>query len=412
MMGPAPRGGDAANSSSYTLIESQSALAEFCHRIASAKRLAVDTEFVGERTYWPILELIQVSDGLGHVGLIDVRAVPEAKPLAKLLGDVSREKILHSANQDIALLERYLGVPPLPVFDTQIAAAMAGLGAQVSYANLVRDCLGGKVDKKHTVSDWSKRPLGKGQLEYAAVDVEHLHGLRDHLAERLESLGRVQWFVEEQAKRAEEARRIDGVDNEEMHMTVKEWSKLSERKLAILRELAVWREMEARKQNVPRRMVMPDHALIALAQIAPESREEVKGHRQIPAGQFHRHIDTLIPLIKKAKELPREKWPHKEPAVRPDVPAGFVELMQALVRCIAEEEKIASTLLATSAELTALVNNRTRLEELDLPVLQGWRRELIGEKLVELMEGKMHVKIVGGEHVIFERERGGRGGKG
>ncbi|MDK2972368.1 MAG: ribonuclease [Candidatus Sumerlaeota bacterium] len=386
----------------YEYIESPKALRAFCKRLDPHAPLAVDTEFVGERTYYPELEVIQLTDGAGNTAVVDAKAIGKGEPLAALLTNASREKIFHSGAQDLPILERFAGSIPWPVFDTQLAAAMIGLGAQVSYQNLVEMCLGKRVDKGQTASDWSQRPLKQAQLDYAATDVAHLHALRAYMIERLEKMGRLEWYREEQQKRAEDSTKRADMADEELYTTVKEWMKLSGRQLAVLRELTAWREQEARRQNVPRKKIMPDPGLVGLSRIIPQSRADVQGARQLPAGPLYRYIDELLPLIRKASELPKEQWPKKPVTQRPDVPAGFVELMQSLVRTMAEQEQIASALLATSSELTSLVNNRHRIEDLDLPVLRGWRRELVGAKLIALLEGKLTLRIADRRRLEFE----------
>lgn len=395
-----PRGTDSARP--FDFVQDAAGLQHLCAKLQNSTLLAVDTEFIGERTYYPQLELIQIADGNGTAALIDVPAAGDLAPLAEILTDPNREKIFHSAGQDVLILERALGAPPFPMFDTQLAAAMTGFGMQISYANLVRACLDAVVDKDHTASDWSHRPLSTDQLDYAYRDVEFLHALRDDLLQRLEARGRVHWFLEEQEKRAAGLREKDTTTDDERFRQVKEWARLSERKLAILRALAAWRERRARDRNIPRKQVMADASLIGLAQIAPDKREDIQKKRQLGSGAVGRWIDELLPIIQEAKALPREQWPKKHRNEPPDIPTGFVELLQALVRRIAEEEDIAPQLLATTGELSALVNNRGRLDGLALPVLEGWRRELAGESLVELLEGRLSLRIVDGTHLRFD----------
>ncbi len=388
---------------SYELIESQESLVRFCEVIAQSEILAVDTEFVGEKTYYPTLELIQVGDGRGNIGLVDVRQCGDMAPLAEILCSANRTKIFHAATQDISILERSLGKPPEPLFDTQLAAAMVGIGAQVSYANLVQELLSKTVDKAQMVSDWSQRPLKRAQLDYAASDVLHLHSIRTILQHKLEELGRQDWFTEEQRRRVEDARQNDTAPESELYTNVKEWGKLSGQRLAILQQLAIWREREAKSQNVPRRTIMPDAGLVGLARLAPSNRDDVRNVRQLPQGAVYRYIDQVLPIIAEAKKIPRDQWPKKTTSQRPDIPNGFVELLQALVRATAEQEKIASSLLTTTSELNALVNQRGRLDDgLKLPVLNGWRREMIGERLIALLQGKVRLRIEDGERLVFE----------
>jgi len=386
----------------FEYLDNPERLADFCARLASSRRIALDTEFVGENTFYPELELIQLAGDDGAIGIVDARTAGKMEPLGELMADSGREKILHSGSQDIPLLGRHLGAPPRPLFDTQLAAAMVGLGAQVSYAGLAEEFAGARLGKKHTVSDWSRRPLLPQQLAYAADDVRHLHAIRDGLAARLEKLGRMEWFEEEQERRITDAAEPEVIPDEEFHRTVKEWGKLRGRELAVLRELALWREAEAKRKNMPRRRVLPDQALVNLARMAPTRREEARDLRHIPQGLLYRYIDDILPVIERANKLPRDQWPRRAESRTPDVPPGIVEVISAVVRTTAEQEQIAPALLATTSELTALVNNRRRLDDLDLPVLKGWRRELIGEKLIELLDGRLILRIHDGDRLAIE----------
>lgn len=388
----------------YAFIDTDKALGEFCRALAADALVAIDTEFVGEKTYWADLELVQIRGENGAVGLVDARGIRDPKPLADVLLDPAREKILHSGTQDIQILHRWLGGAIEPLFDTQIAAAMAGDGAQMSYANLVSRYCGATLAKDHTVSDWSRRPLSRAQLDYAAEDVVHLHELREKLLKTLQSLEREPWFRDEQQSRVREilAGCSEETPDDELYMEVKEWGKLKGRHLAILQRLAAWRERKARALNEPRRKLMPDQALITLARLAPSTREEIRSARQLPQGPANRFIDDVLAVVAEAKKIPKEQWPKREATQYPDIPAGVVELLQALVRTVAEEERIAPTLLTTSAELNSLVNHRRRLDEAEFPVLQGWRRQLVGERLLALLDGRLVVRIEKQDRMVFE----------
>ncbi len=386
----------------FSFIETAGDLAAFCRSLAADRPVALDTEFVGENTYIPVLEIIQVSDGAGRIGIVDVRAVRDLGPLARVVGDPEREKIFHSAKQDVALLYRHLGVAPAPAFDTQVAAAMVGLGAQVSYVNLVRDVLRVHLPGEQTTSDWSMRPLTEAQLVYAAQDVEFLHPLHSALVERVSALGRTEWLREELDHRVQSYIENDPTPDDERYRGVRDWMKLDGLALAILRELAAWREEEARKRNLSRRLVLSDEALIALSRLAPESRDDVRDLRRVPQGQLQRYLDEILEVVARARRIPKDKWPMKRAPTRPDIPEGLVELFQAIVRATADQESIAANLLSTREELQTLAIRRREIETLDLPVLTGWRRQIIGEKLLALLEGRMHLRIDAGHRVVID----------
>lgn len=387
----------------FALLASDAALVAFCDGLASSRRIAVDTEFVGEQTYWPVLELVQLAGDDGRPGIVDVRSVRDLGPLRAVLGDPGREKILHAGAQDLPLLARVVGAAPEPVFDTQLAAAMVGLGAQPSYASLVDRLAGARVDKGQTVSDWSRRPLEARQLAYAADDVRHLHAVREALGARLASLGRTAWFEEEQARRVDAALRVHETPEEDFHRTVKDWSRLRGRELAVLRALALWREAEARDRDVPRKRVLPDPALVHLARRPPRSRKDLgRLPRNVPGHLVDRHADAIVSVAREAAALPREAWPVRPEGRAPDLPPGLPEVLAAVVRGVADDTGIAPPLLATSAELAALVAHRDDEAPPDLPVLRGWRRALVGETLLALLRGERVVRIADGRRLVVE----------
>jgi len=388
----------------FEYIATDDELRAFVHRLAPSGPLALDTEFVGENTYTPVLELIQIADSEGRIGLIDIQTVRDFTPLKRIVRDPKRTKLFHSAKQDIFLLHRLLGTPPAPSFDTQVAAAMVGLGAQLSYVNLVRLLLGVHIKGAETVSDWSKRPLTDAQQVYAAQDVEFLHRLHETLQQRVEALGRTDWLREELERRVASTLEDDPTPDDERYRAVRDWMKLDGIQLAILRELAVWRESEARKRNVSRRLVLPDETLIALARRGPDSRGDLGDLRRIPQGQLYRCLDDVLQVIRRAKKIPKDQWPQKRAPKRPDIPEGLVELFQAIVRSTADQESIAASLLTTREELTTLAIRRHEPHALDIPVLQGWRRTMIGEKLLELLDGRMHLRIEERNRVIIDRK--------
>jgi ribonuclease D len=394
---PGARRGERRGAPNYVYIESRSALEAFCAEIRDSRALAIDTEFVGEKTFHPRLEIVQIADDRGRIGIVDVPAVGDLAPLAEPIADSRIEKVFHAGTIDLAILERRLGVLPEPIFDTQLAAAMAGLGAQISYKNLVELALKARVGGKQTVSDWSRRPLSRDQLDYSAEDVAHLHALRDRLAERLTQLGRLDWLIEEQRERIAEIKLAEARPEEEQFRQVKEWRKLEGRDLAVLRELTIWRERTARRLDLARRFVMTDAGLIALAQLGPRSVEEMTGLRRVPTGPARKFARDILAAIERGAATPRETWPRKGGEKPPIIPTGLVEVLQALVRCTAEAENIASTMLATSDDLKAIAANLDRLERLDSPVLKGWRRELVGRKIIALIEGHCSVGVEDGQ---------------
>lgn len=386
----------------YLSIQTQEELELGCARLAADRPLAIDTEFVGEKYFIPKLELLQVSDG-AEILLIDTGTIADLRPVARLIGDNAHPKIFHAAGQDIEILDRELGARPAPVFDTQIAASLLGYGAQISLANLIKAVLGIDVSSKHSTSDWSHRPLSREQLLYAATDVQYLHALHGHLLDELSKRGRLAWYEDEQTMRLEQIVAVGGHPGEELYRRVKDWMSLSPKELAILRELAIWREETARTRNLPRRTVMTDEGLIELTRFQPETREKAMKLRRINPSQLGKWFDEVREVIARGRAVPREQWPRKPAAERPDIPTGLVELCQALLRTEAERQDIAATVLATTDDIQQVVMRRGDLTESFCPLLRGWRREVAGQKVIDLLQGRLTVTVSADGSLRFEK---------
>ncbi|MDX2175545.1 MAG: ribonuclease D [Candidatus Sumerlaeia bacterium] len=378
----------------FRYITDSAGLAEAAAALDNAPWVAVDTEFVGERHYRARLEVVQLAVP-GAIFIIDVQRCPDLAPLRPALEDNSKLKILHAAGQDVALMDRQTGGRMANVFDTQLAAAFLGYGLQVSLTNLTMSLLKIELDGKHTTSDWSERPLTPQQLEYAACDVAWLGAIRDRLSAQLEARGRAAWFVEEQEARLQESVDDEPTPDEELFRRVKNALSLKPRELAHLRELTAWRERTARSANVPRRQVMTDEGLVELATHQPRTREALSKLRRVPTGPAMRYSDQVLPAIERASQIPREQWPAKiKPPSLPSLPTGVVELAQAVLRNCSEGEDVASTLVATTSELNQFIGCKIGGGDLDgHPLLKGWRRELVGERLVRLLEGRLLIRV-------------------
>lgn len=389
----------------YQLIENGAELERLCREFAKAERLAVDTEFVREKSYFPRLEVLQISDG-NRIILIDVPAVGNLQPLRELFVEAPVLKIFHAADQDIDILNGELGAAPAPIFDTQIAASLLGYGQQVSLANLVRTVLEKEVISGQSVSDWTARPLTVEQLHYAASDVEHLHALHAVLLEGLRSRGREGWYEDEQAQRVASIT-APGVPDEELYRKVKDWASLSRQELAVLRELAQWREQTARQRNCPRRSVLTDDGLIDIARFQPNTKAKAARLRRVNPGQINRYFEELQEVIRRGRAVPKDQWPEKPKGERRDLPTGLVEICRALLRAEADRHEIAAAVVATNSDLQDLLNNRDRLEEkTGNPLMHGWRYELVGKQLVDLLQGRLVVRVGEEGDLVFENREG------
>jgi ribonuclease D len=357
--------------------------------------LALDTEFVGEDSFIPKLELIQVATS-EIAAVIDFPAVQTNGSLApfwELICDPKVEKVVHAGRQDLDLFALHAGEIPKPFFDTQIAAAMLGFGAQVAYANLVQRIHGTKLDKAHTFTNWSARPLSTEQIAYAAEDVQFLLPIHTHLQKRLHALGRSEW-VREEFSRLETVVGEKSKEPLDRYQRIRGWDSLKPKQATVLRDLAAWRETEARRRNVPRGRVLRDEVLLQLARHPPKSVDELRGLRGLHSAEIDRNGDQLIATITASLALPPSAWPEIPRERRPEPESiGLVELLQAVLKARATEAKIAPTLLATSSDLQALVEAMEKKRTVDLPLLRGWRKHLVGELLTQILEGTVTVSV-------------------
>ncbi|MEK6784331.1 MAG: ribonuclease D [Nitrospirota bacterium] len=376
-------------------ITSAPALNELCEQLRDSPRLALDTEFVGEETFVPKLELIQVATE-HTAAIIDFPAVLSGGALDgfwEIVCDERVQKVVHAGRQDLDLFAVHAGQIPKPFFDTQIAAAMVGFGPQVAYANLVQRVHGKRLDKAHTFTNWSARPLSHDQLAYALEDVTFLLAIHDHLHGRLSKLGRLQW-VDEEFSRLEGAVGETRREPQERYQRIRGWDQLKPKSAVVLRELATWREGEAKRRNVPRSRVVRDEVLLQLARQPPRHQDELRNVRGLHPSEVDRNGESILAAICAALALPPSAWPVLSRERKPEPEAnGFVELLQAIVKARALEEEIAPTLLATTADLQELVEAKTNRSALDLPLLRGWRRVLVGELLLDALDGKVALTI-------------------
>lgn len=382
-------------SSPHRYITSATELGELCEQLKDSPRLALDTEFVGEDSFVPKLELIQVATE-HTAAVIDFPAVQANGVLEtfwEIVCDPAVEKVVHAGRQDLDLFAVHAGQIPKPFFDTQIAAAMVGFGSQVAYANLVQRVHGKRLEKAHTFTNWSARPLSREQLAYALEDVTFLLAIHDHLHGRLSKLGRLQWVHEEFA-------RLEGVvaetrrEPQERYQRIRGWDQLKPKSAAVLRELAAWREGEAKRRNVPRSRVVRDEVLLQLARHPPRQMDELRKVRGLHGSEIDRNGEVLLATIQAALALPPSAWPvlSKERKAEPES-TGLVELLQAIVKSCALKAEIAPTLLATTADLQALVDAKSDRSGLELPLLRGWRRLLVGDALLDTLAGKLTVSV-------------------
>ncbi|MDZ4064703.1 MAG: ribonuclease D, partial [Coriobacteriia bacterium] len=327
-------------------------LREVAKKIRGSEFITLDTEFMRERTYYARLCLIQVATD-DVVAIIDPLAVDDLEPLFEILRDHSIVKILHAGGQDLEIFHKLMGEVPAPVFDTQIAATLAGFPQQVGYGALVKEITDEVLDKSDTYTDWAKRPLSETQIEYALNDVRYLVPIYKTLKERLEREGRLDW-LEADFERLEDPATYEVPPEEQWHR-IKRISSLNRRQLGVLMAVTAWREREAQRRDVPRRWVVGDESLVEIARRAPRDASELQQIRGVGDKLGKGSHRSLIAAVTRGVELPEDELPvfgPKRQRVR-DI-EGLVDLMAALVRIRAKEHNVAVPLLASRSELERL----------------------------------------------------------
>ena len=367
-------------------IDTPEQLESLCARLRGQPWLALDTEFIRERTYRARLCLVQVATD-EVVACIDTLALERLDPLLDLLLDPATVKVLHAARQDLEIFYDITGGNvPGPVFDTQLAATLAGFGDQIGYAELVRRLLGITLDKSQARTDWSARPLDPEQLSYAADDVRHLRTAYITLREQLTASERLTWLDDDFTALVDPEQYRN--DPETAWRKVRGAKQMRGRQLAILKGLAAWRERQAAEADRPRRWVLDDAALLALAKSSPTRREQLAKVRGVGEGLARRHGADLLEVIRAAIETPpatesRQQRPRPLAAAE----EASVDALMALVRLQAHHHKVAPATLATRRDLEALIRG-----ERDLPLMQDWRHGLVGELLESFLTGGIRLR--------------------
>jgi ribonuclease D len=361
-----------------TLVTAPEQLDAAVFRLQGARRLAIDTEFMRERTYFPQLCLLQVaSDSDCH--LVDPLAAIDLAPLLAVLCERTRPKILHAARQDLEVLLNAGGVVPGPIFDTQVAAALLGLPPQVGYADLVARRLGHSIDKGQTRTDWSRRPLSAAQLAYAADDVHHLLQLHDELSAALQAQGRSAWHAEECVALEEPA--LYRTEPADAWRRLKGLGRLRPVEQAVARALAGWREQRAIAANKPRGWILADEALYALATSGATTTADLDKVAALPPSVVRKRGEELLELMHGA----RESCGDAPVATMPERPTPEqtrrIGLLQQRVRDVAAGLGISPEVLATRRDVEAMVLGSPDRSAL----LRGWRREVVGEPLLSLL---------------------------
>jgi len=381
------------------IVETNEALNAFVTELGQAPYLALDTEFLRDQTYYPKLCLIQVA-APGAEGIIDPLAPNlDLAPFYDLIRRPEIVKVMHAARQDIEIFYLQGGVLPDPLFDTQIAAMVAGFGDAASYETLARKIAHVEIDKSARFTDWSHRPLSKRQLEYAMADVTHLRVIYEWLSARLEKTGRTAWVAEEVAALQDPS--LYKLDPEQAWKRLKPRT-TNKRFLGVLAALAAWREREAQSRDIPRGRVLKDEALTEIAAHPPETPEALDRIRAVPKGFSNSRMGKgLLEAIHQGLSAPPpEVAENRQQRRRREPSPAVVDLLKTLLRLRAEAAHVAPRLIANAEEIERLAAH----EDEGLPALHGWRHEVFGKDAIALRKGELAIAVENGEAVVVELE--------
>jgi len=387
----------------HKLLTDNQDIADICTRFATADFITVDTEFMRENTYWPILCLIQISDGKEAAAIDPLAKGVDLGPLLELL--VNNEnvlKIFHAGGQDVEIIHNLTGKTPHPIFDTQIAAMAIGQSEQIGYANLVDSWLGITLDKGARFTDWSRRPLNARQLEYAIADVTHLAKIFPMMLDKLRETGRGVWINAEMEKLADPENYVN--DPEKAWLRVKAQGRNLEM-LGRLKALAAWREREAQAKDLPRGRIMRDETLADIAGHPPRDQSKLGQVRGLSAGWKNNDIGArLMEIIEQAEPLSRDDLPEKI-GRRPKngkSNALVTDLLKLLLKIRSAEMNVASRLLARADDLERIVAG----EREGVPLLEGWRYEEFGRDALDLVEGRVSFTVKDGKLKMTHQQMG------
>jgi len=376
------------------IVTSSQDLTQAIGRLSASDFVTVDTEFLRESTFWPQLCLIQIASPEEAMIIDPMASGIDLAPFWALMGNDRVTKVFHAARQDIEIVYARAGLVPRPVFDTQVAAMVCGFGESVSYVNLVKNVTGVDIDKSSRFTDWSRRPLSERQLDYALGDVTHLRDVYLHLKADIDKAGRAEWLSEEMAVLTDPKTYASHPEEawQRLKLRVK-----NRKALAVLMELAAWRERMAQSQDVPRSRVLRDEALYDIANQAPTSAEQLSQLRTLSEGfsRSARARDIIeavkLGLARDVKSVPAVARGAQLSAES----TALIELLRVLLKASAARHRVAPKLIAGSEDLERIATEA----EPDIPALKGWRRRLFGEDALRLKRGEIALTLAGSEVV-------------
>jgi ribonuclease D len=367
-------------------VETPEQLEELCDRLRGSAALALDTEFMREKTYYAQLCLFQIANDR-LIACVDPLAIPDLSPLLDIIYDRNILKVMHAGRQDLEILYDIRGTLPKPVFDTQIGATLLGYGDQVSYGALVRDMLGVELEKIYTRTNWAQRPLDSGQILYAEDDVRYLLEISQRQMRLLDDKGRSDWLTEDFNDMADEKNYAKLPD--EAWQRIRGIRVLKDIQLSVLRALAAWREDRARTIDKPRKWIIRDDVLVDLARQMPTDMDALRDMRGLDPQTFKRAGADIVDVIQEAKMLPKEQWPKLGFRFSPSAEQeALVDAMMAIVRQYGLENSISPAAMSTRRDLEQLLTGRD-----DLPILHGWRGRMIGRDLRAFLNGELTLSV-------------------
>jgi ribonuclease D len=375
------------------MIKNSADLAEIVERAKKAGRAAIDTEFVWERTYFPQLGLIQIGLSEEENFLIDAPAIDDLSPLGDLLADEKVVKILHDAQQDLYILRRATGSYPKNIFDTRLAAGFAGLSSTISLMALLKEIVGVALPKTESRTDWLRRPLSDRQIAYAIDDVRYMPRVMDELIKRTDDVGRSEWLAEELSVYDDPAL-YEEKDPRTQYGRLKGVSRMGGDELSVLRELAAWREEEARRHDRPRGHILKDDIIVALAKRRPGSKEEMQYIKAISERDVRCYGRAVVQAIRKGLDRGGEDIPLPPSKNGIDeVLSTRIDLALAYLKGKCLSFGLDMGLLATRAEVTALLAEGPQSEAESHRLLRGWRRAFAGDELLQVMAGEYAILL-------------------
>jgi len=379
-----------------SLIATSQDLADVCHRLAAHPYITVDTEFLRETTFWPRLCVVQLASPDEAVAIDALAENLDLSPLFALMANKAVLKVFHAARQDIEIIWNLAKLIPVPLFDTQVAAMVCGFGDQVSYGDLTQTVTKVTLDKSSRFTDWTRRPLSPAQVDYAIADVTYLRDIYVFLRQRLEQTGRLSWLADEMALLSSQSTYEQSPENA--------WERFKNRvrkprDLAVLMEVAAWREAEAQARDVPRSRVLKDDLLVELVLAAPKTAEALSNLRAFPRGMEKSRAGTdILAAIERGLQRDLKTLPKLERDKRGGNNSATVELLKVLLRQVSEAHGVAAKMIATVEDLEAIAAD----DKADAACLTGWRYELFGAKALELKRGRLALTVEKGKVVTLE----------